>query len=352
VTTVLSAQDLQVGFRLDRRRDRVVADRLTVAVDAGQFVCLVGPNGAGKSTLLRTLAGLQPALAGTVTLNGTDLRRLRRVEIARHLAAVLTDQHDTGRIVARELVGLGRHPYTGWLGQLDTNDRDIVDAALHTVSAGHLADRVVSELSDGERQRVMIARALAQEPAVVLLDEPAAFLDVTARVELVALLRGLAREQGLAVVLATHDLELALRSADRMWLLSANGALSAGLPEQVVAEGLLDRTFPNANWAFDPIQWRYVYCGTPTGVATVAGSSLHASLTRRVLDREGVVVDPPHPAARVQLAIEVRDSPSAQPTLIARHAGGTETHRAFQSLADLARRVASHAPSDERSTNE
>ena len=341
MTAVLGAQDLRVGFRLGRRTRRVVIDRLSLEVQAGEFVCLVGPNGAGKSTLLRTLSGLQPTLGGRVTINGADLGRLRRVEIAQRLAAVLTDQHDTGRLTGRDLVGLGRHPYTGWLGRLDGDDHHIVTAALDTVSAAHLGDRPVNELSDGERQRIMIARALAQQPTIILLDEPAAFLDVTARVELLALLHRLARDQHLAIVLATHDLELALRSADTMWLLSADGVLDSGLPEDVVAHGLLDRTFPNANWAFDPVQWRYVFCGTPAGIATVAGSSLHASLARRILEREGFIVDPPSLGGSVQLAIEVLEAPSAIPTLIAHHAGGTETHRALQPLADLARRVAS-----------
>lgn len=336
----LDAAGLRVGFRTGRRAERIVLDDLSVAVQPGEFVCLLGRNGAGKSTLLRTLAGLQPALAGTVRLGGTDLRRLRRADVARRLAAVLTDQHDTGRLTARELVGLGRHPHTGWLGRLDADDDAVVDEALATVSAGHVADRVVVELSDGERQRVMIARALAQQPAVVILDEPAAFLDVSARVEVVALLRRLARERGLAIVLATHDLELALRSADTVWLLTAHGTLESGLPEDAVAAGVLDRVFPNASWAFDPVQWRFVYCGEPRGIATVEGRSLHATLARRILEREGFVVDPPDAPTRVQLAIEVVDGPSVLPTLVARHAGGTERHQTLRPLAELARRVA------------
>ena len=340
MSTVLAAQDLTVGFRVGRRARRIVLDQLSVAVAPGEFVSLLGPNGAGKSSLLRTLAGLQPPLGGTVLLGGSNLRELPRGEVARRLAAVLTEQQDTGRLTGRDLVGLGRHPHTGWFGRLDDDDRGIVTAALDTVSAAHLADRVVAELSDGERQRVMIARALAQQPTIIILDEPAAFLDVTARVELVALLRRLAREQHLAIVLATHDLELALRSADTMWLLGPDGEVETGLPEDVVANGVLDRAFPNANWAFDPVQWRFVYCGEPTGVATVAGTSLHASLARRILEREGFVVDPPGVGHGVQLAIEVLEPNGARPTLIARHAGGTETHRALQPFADLARRVA------------
>lgn len=341
MTPVIETHDVTVGFRTGRRVKRVVAEHLSLRVEPGEFVCLLGPNGAGKSTLLRTLAGVQPPLDGTVDLAGADLAAMPRADVARQLATVLTDHHDTGRLTGRELVSLGRHPYTGWFGRLDDDDHGVVTRALETVSVAHLAERTVAELSDGERQRLMIARALAQQPAVVLLDEPAAFLDVTARVELVALLQRLARDQRVAIVLATHDLELALRSADSMWLLGSDGHLAAGLPEDVVAHGLLDRAFPNTNWAFDPVQWRFVFCGEPTGVATVTGTSLHASLARRILEREGFLVDPAGARTDVQLAIEVVEGSRALPTLIARYDGGTETHQALQPLADLARRVAS-----------
>lgn len=344
MTPALEGRDLRVGYRRGRRARAVVLDDVSLTLAAGEFACLVGPNGTGKSTLLRTCSGLQPPLGGQVLLGGRDLRGLARLEVARRVAAVLTDRHDTGRLNARDLVGLGRYPYTGWFGRLDADDERLLAAALDTVSAGHLADRVVVELSDGERQRVMIARALAQQPSVLFLDEPAAFLDVTARVELVALLRRLTREQGLAVVLATHDLELALRSADTIWVLDADRRLETGLPEDIAARGVLGRAFPTGSWAFDPVQWRFVFCGEVHGVATVAGDSLHATLARRILEREGFMVDPPDVTGGVHLAIEVLERPRSAPTVIARHAGGVETHQALQPLAALARRVAAGRP--------
>jgi iron complex transport system ATP-binding protein len=340
VTAALEARDLRVGYRRGRRARLVVLDDVSLTLAAGEFACLVGPNGTGKSTLLRTCSGLQPPLGGQVLLGGDDLRELARLDVARRVAAVLTDHHDTGRLTGRDLVGLGRYPYTGWFGRLDPDDDRLVATALETVSAAALGDRVVAELSDGERQRVMIARALAQQPSVLILDEPAAFLDVTARVELVALLRRLTREQGLAVVLATHDLELALRSADTIWVLDADRRLDTGLPEDLAARGVLGRAFPSGSWAFDPMQWRFVFCGEVHGVATVAGDSLHARLARRILEREGFMVDPPDHGVAVHLALEVLERPRSAPTVIARHAGGVETHQALRPLADLARRVA------------
>ena len=207
MTAVLDAERLSVGYRRLRRTSHVVAADLEFGVDEGEFVCLLGPNGAGKSTLLRTLAGLQPALEGTVRLRGAELRSLSREERARTLAIVLTERIVSGLMTARGVVQLGRHPHTGWSGRLAPADTAIVDAAMETVGASPWASRPIAELSDGERQRVMIARALAQEPRVLLLDEPTAFLDAPRRIELFGLLRTLARERGIGVVASTHDVE-------------------------------------------------------------------------------------------------------------------------------------------------
>src|SRR5690606_33133218 len=162
-------------------------------------------NGIGKSTLLRTLARMQPALSGTIALGGDPLESLSGFELARRLGVVLTDRVAPASLRIRQVIELGRYPHSGWLGGLDARDHDVVDWALDVVGASHLADRDVARVSDGERQRVMIARALAQEPVLLMLDEPTAFLDVSARVELMALLRRLTRAGTLAVLVTTHD---------------------------------------------------------------------------------------------------------------------------------------------------
>ncbi|HRJ41493.1 MAG TPA: ABC transporter ATP-binding protein, partial [Caldilineaceae bacterium] len=167
---MLRAENLAIGYRLPRREERVVASALQVEVEAGEMVCLLGPNGAGKSTLMRTLAGLQPALSGAVWLDGARLESLSARELARRLSIVLTDRVDVGNLSAFGLVSLGRHPYTSWSGGLSETDRAAVRSALDAVGAATLSQRPVLELSDGERQKVMIARALAQEPKLILLD--------------------------------------------------------------------------------------------------------------------------------------------------------------------------------------
>lgn len=236
----LRLSGLAVGYRRRGWRGRVarpVLSGLTARARPGALTLLLGPNGSGKSTLLRTVCGLQPPLAGRVLLDGSDLRRLDHVRLARRLAVVLTERVDVGLLRAGELVGLGRHPYTPFTGRLSDRDHAVVTGALEVVGAGHLAERRLTEVSDGERQRVLIARALAQEPEILVLDEPTAFLDVAGRSTVIALLSRLAREQGLTVVASTHELDLAVRFADTLWLVDRGGRVHTGTPGELWSSG-------------------------------------------------------------------------------------------------------------------
>ncbi|BBZ10179.1 ATP-binding cassette domain-containing protein [Mycobacterium branderi] len=235
---MIELRDLAIGYR-----SRVVAAGLQGRASRGELTVLLGPNGCGKSTLIRTLCGLQPALDGLVLLDGDDLARAGSGGLARRVAVVLTDRIEPGLLSARELVGLGRIPHLGVTGRLTRADHAVVDWALTAVGAAHLAERPAAELSDGERQRVLTARALAQQPSVLILDEPTAFLDVPSRAGLVEVLRALARDHGLAVVMSTHDLELALRVADRVWLLGPDGTLIDAIPEEHLLSGRIDELF-------------------------------------------------------------------------------------------------------------
>ena len=284
---ILQARALAIGYA-PRRRPRVeVASGLGVELLAGELVCLLGPNGAGKSTLVRTLAGLQKPLAGRVRLRGRDLHALTEGERARQLGLVLTERVDTGNLSAYALAALGRYPHTGWDGRLSPADEEVVRWALEAVGARELAARSAGELSDGERQKVTIARALAQEPAVLLLDEPTAFLDLPRRVEIVQLLRRLAGEGDRAVLLSTHDLDLALRSADRLWLLPPGGPLVAGAPEDLVLSGAFQRTFGD----FDPSSGSFRMSREAGEEVGLEGEGLPALWTARALERAGFRVD-------------------------------------------------------------
>lgn len=289
MTPALRTRDLAVGYRTRRLR-RAVLEHVNLAVRPGELVCLLGPNGIGKSTLLRTLAKMQPALWGGIELGGSDLRSITHIELARRLGVVLTERVAVEALPVRRIVELGRYPHSGWFGRITDRDRKAVDWAIDAVGVRHLADRDFSRLSDGERQRVMIGRALAQDPVLLVLDEPTAFLDVPSRIELMGLLRQLTREGPLAVIVSTHDLELALRTADVIWLVMPGGELVTGAPEDIVLAGGLGQAFEGRQIRFDPKERSFRLLTGCCGDAVVHGSGLGASLATAVLEREGYAV--------------------------------------------------------------
>jgi len=240
---LLTARDLSVGYA--GRRRRVVLSRLSLTIESGQLVVLLGPNGAGKSTLLRTLTGMQPPLAGEVKISGRSLQSLSAKQLARRVGVVLPERVVPGMLSAYDLVALGRYPHTGWSGGRRSRDDEVIRRVMSSVRISHLAKRDVSELSDGERQKVMIARALAQEPRLLILDEPTAFLDLPGRVEVMSLLSQLPHraDSATAVLLSTHDLDLALRTADRVWLLDRRGGMQSGRPLDLLKDGAFEIAF-------------------------------------------------------------------------------------------------------------
>ncbi|MFQ3633572.1 ABC transporter ATP-binding protein [Roseiflexus sp.] len=288
--TVLATERLSIGYASRRGPRRVIAADLNLTLCAGEVICLLGPNGVGKSTLLRTLVGMLPPLEGRVFLDGIDLSTLNPREIARRLSVVLTERIEVGQLTAYALVALGRHPHTDWTGRLTRRDEEVVRWALEAVDAANLAGRLVHELSDGERQRVMVARALAQEPSVMVLDEPTAFLDLPRRVEMMRLLRQLARDTNRALLLSTHDLDLALRTADTLWLLAPGGALHVGAPEDLVLGGAFEATFASDGITFDRVQGHFrIHPPAQHRVALVA-DGLVGEWTTRALERAGCQV--------------------------------------------------------------
>lgn len=211
----------------------LVAEGLTASLSAGTFACLIGENGVGKSTLLRTLACFREKQGGVVQVCGKEIEEYGKGGLARLVSVVLTSRPDVHNLSAREVVALGRTPYTNFWGTLRQADRDIVDRAITTVDIKRLADKQIDCLSDGELQKVMIARALAQQTSIILLDEPTAFLDYPSKVSTMTLLRRLAHEEGKTILLSTHDLQLAFRFADDLWFLSSEGRLYTGAPQEM-----------------------------------------------------------------------------------------------------------------------
>lgn len=209
--TAITTNRLTVGYR----GHRVVED-ISLSLPCGRLVCLLGPNGAGKSTLLRTLCGFQPPIEGTVTISGSDITTMSAAEVARLVSVVLTDRPLTSSLTAAEMVSMGRAPYTGFWGRLSDDDRRLVSEAMQTVGIDSLATRRMGRLSDGERQKVMIAKALAQHTPVIVLDEPTAFLDYPSKVTVMKTLARLAHDEGKTILLSTHDLELAAQLGDEL----------------------------------------------------------------------------------------------------------------------------------------
>jgi iron complex transport system ATP-binding protein len=289
---ILETRGLAIGYRHHSRPVCVVAEGIDVALSAGQFVCLLGPNGAGKSTLIRTLAGMQTPIEGTIFIAGKPLRGLSARALAQRMSLVLTQRIAVGMMPVLSFVALGRHPYTNWMGRLSREDEAAVSRSLADVGIEALVRRPVCELSDGERQKVKIARALAQEPQVMILDEATAFLDLPRRVELMSLLKRLAHESGRAILLSTHDLDLALRSADRLWLLPPRGPLREGVPEDLVLDDAFSATFSDGAIAFDKGSGAFVATGRKKGAVSLQGDGTPAMWTYRALERAGYRVLP------------------------------------------------------------
>ncbi|MEJ5301609.1 MAG: ABC transporter ATP-binding protein [Thermodesulforhabdaceae bacterium] len=287
---VLEARKLTIGYRSAKGRKFVVADEIEASLKAGEFVCLLGPNGAGKSTLIKTLAGINRPLSGEVLIDGMPISAISSRELARRLSVVLTDKPAIGLMTVFSVVALGRYPYTGWTGSLSPRDEEIVWEAIKAVGIEELSNRLVSELSDGERQKVMIARALAQQPRVMILDEATAFLDLPRRVELVLLLRRLAHESNIAVLLSTHDLDLALRGADRLWILPKGETLIDGIPEDLVLKGAFASAFNGSNVIFDCHSGTFVFESPYLGEVACEGNGVFGVWTRRALSRAGYKV--------------------------------------------------------------
>ncbi len=285
---ILAVQNLTAGYiqGVGKPPINVVKD-VCETLNAGELVCLIGPNGAGKSTLLRTIAGMQPAIKGCVLLMGKDIRAMKATERALRLSLVLTQKMDVGFVSGYDLVAMGRSPYTGWMGQLSAHDHDVIQEAIRLVGAQSLTGRIFDTLSDGERQKILIARALAQEPTLMILDEPTAFLDLPRRVECMSLLRDLAHRTKRTILLSTHDLDLALRYADRVWLLPYNGKLCIGMPEDLVLSGAFESTFENMGVQFDMGTGTFQTVHQTNKKVVLLGSGIHHFWTQRALEREG-----------------------------------------------------------------
>lgn len=260
----VECKELTIGYKAKRTGFREVAAGINAELYGGRLTSLIGSNGIGKSTLLRTLSAFQPSLAGDVLIQGKSLRRYTNKELSRLIGVVLTERPALQNMSVRELVGLGRSPYTGFWGKLTAADEEIVTEAIYDVGIENLQHRMIQTLSDGERQKVMIAKALAQQTPVIFLDEPTAFLDYPSKVEVMQLLHRLTRQSGKTIFLSTHDIELALQLSDILWLMSKTDTapstdaslsqLTIGTPQQLAQSDALSAFIERKGITFDRTQ--------------------------------------------------------------------------------------------------
>jgi iron complex transport system ATP-binding protein len=251
-TVILQGKEVAVGYRKGKTV-QWIAEKISFSLKAGQLTCLLGPNGVGKSTLIKAILGQNLPVKGEMLYRGEAIQNLDARTMARKVSVVLTDRISPGNLTVRQLVGLGRIPFTNWLGTFAEEDKRVIELAIESTKIGYLADKKVAEISDGQLQKTMIARALAQDGELMILDEPTAHLDLVNRMEIMQLLREIAHTRRKAILVVTHDLDIAVETADEFWLMPCGGALVSGAPEDLILSGQINQLLPSEHLHFNPL---------------------------------------------------------------------------------------------------
>jgi iron complex transport system ATP-binding protein len=283
----LTTKNLSIGYLSRGKHEKVLHSGINLELKNGEITCLLGPNGSGKSTLIRTIAGFQKAIAGEVYIDEKPISGIPVNDLAKNVSVVLTDEVFTGNITVFDMVAFGRSPYTGFMGRLGEEDWKIVEQSLNETGITHLHNRVFPELSDGEKQKVMIAKSLAQQTLLILLDEPTAYLDFPSKVEVLQLLRNAAWNMNKSILLSTHDLVLALRFADNIWLMGNDKKMEKGVPEDIVLNGQINQFFDRENTTFDPESGDFEFNTISKGDVVLNGEGIKAKWLTKALLRKG-----------------------------------------------------------------
>ena len=329
--TTIRLRDLSIGYP-DKHNTKRVAEHLNASIHSGELTCLLGTNGVGKSTLLRTLSAFQPPLGGTIDLLDRPLSTYDDRQLATVIGVVLTEKSDIRNMTVEELVGLGRSPYTGFWGTLKESDRQIVHEAIARVRIEPLTQRMVHTLSDGERQKVMIAKALAQETPIIFLDEPTAFLDFPSKVEVMQLLHNLTHTLQKTGFMSTHDLELALQIADKIWLMDRTNGIAIGTPEDLSLEGKLSSFFSRKGITYDTETGFFRIDTDYRREIHLRGHGSRYAMVRKALQRNGIRAD--RHVADDSLHIDTTGS-AGDPFVIHRADGSTQSATNIEALLSL-----------------
>ena len=296
---------MSVGYRRGNKWNTLHSN-INVCLNEGEFVCLLGPNGAGKSTLLKTIAGFLPKISGKITVYGDNLDSLSESEKAKRISVVLTERPAVADMTVSELVALGRSPFTGFFGRTSGEDKEKIRKAINDVGLKGFEDKFVTRLSDGERQKAFIAKSLVQETPLILLDEPTAFLDLPSRVEIMHLLKELAHEHHKSILLSTHDLDLALQTADTIWLLASGLPLQTGVPEDLVLANDFKKIFNREGIIFDNSTGQFTINKEDAVPVRLVGNGIEYKWVSCALLRNGFVVSD-NPSCKLKIEICNRD---------------------------------------------
>jgi iron complex transport system ATP-binding protein len=285
---ILSLANLAIGYTSGKNR-KIILPPLDAVAFRGELIAMIGQNGVGKSTLLRTITGLQNPLCGNIIIDDKPIIDYTRAEFARRIGFISTEPVKVSNMKVYDLVALGRYPHTNWLGKLKNEDQEIIMDAIEKVSMQLFTERYITELSDGERQRVMIARVLAQDTDLLIMDEPTAFLDIKSKYEIVHLLHDLSKNRGKTIIFSTHDLNIAVSEADKVWLLLED-SFKEGAPEDLVIGGLFDELFKKSLVKFNREDGSFTFRNIYKGDIRLIGKGLVRIWTEKAINRAGYSV--------------------------------------------------------------
>ncbi len=288
--SLLETRSLSIGYSQKTAPPKVLQKDVSLSINPGEIISLMGQNGVGKTTFVKTISGLIPKLGGEVYYQNDQLEDLSANDLARRLSIVLTEKPYSHNISVLELIAIGRHPYSNWMGVLRAQDKDAIDWAINETHINYLADKKLYELSDGQLQKVMIARALAQETDLIILDEPAAHLDLYNKIEVMTLLRNIA-QKGKGILISTHDMQISTQLSDKLWLFNFNEPVQQGAPEDLILDGTLEKTLYLQDYGYDMIHGS-IHIGMPENGTSVALEGPEDVLfwTTQALRRNGIKI--------------------------------------------------------------
>jgi iron complex transport system ATP-binding protein len=301
-TEILYFEDLKIGFT-SALSNKVLLPDLNGYARQGDLIAVIGRNGIGKSTLLRTIAGLQQSVGGVISIYGRNIEEYSRIELSRSIGYISTEIIKVSNMRVCDLVSLGRYPHTNWLGRIRHSDDTMINDAILKTGLSDFKYRPLTELSDGERQRTMIAMVLAQDADIMVMDEPTAFLDVSSRFEIMHLMHELTCERNKTIVFSTHDLNTAIARADKVWLLKETG-ISEGAPEDLLLNGDFNTLFDSSKVRFNPEDGSFNFHNDQKGAVCVYGTGVRKYWTEKALIRAGYKIDKTESAIKVSVSSE------------------------------------------------